>query len=61
MLFVVLYEPSFALEGVEVLDCPFVHFRGVLVFAGFEVYFRLDDVVERFRIAFGFRAGFLAV
>ena len=58
---VVLHEPSLALECVEILDGALVHLGGVLVLAGSEVDFGLDDVVERLGVAFGLGTCFLAV
>ena len=46
MLLIVLNEPSVILESIEIFHSLVIHFRRVLIFAGFEVDFRLYDVVK---------------
>ena len=53
VLFVVLYQPPFLLEHVEVVYCLVVHFGTVFVGTGSKIDFGLDDVVERFLISLG--------
>ncbi len=57
----VLNEPAIVAEGLEVFYRFVVYFGGVLVGSGSEVYFRLDYMVQRAWVAFGFGAGFFAV
>ena len=61
MFLVVLYEPAFVLEGLEVLDCLVVDLGVVLVGAVHKVNLGLYDMVERAGIAFGLGTGFLGV
>ncbi len=61
MFFFILHEPSALLERIEIFHGPVVDRRVVFVGAFGEIDFRLDDVVKRFRIAFGFCACFRAV
>ncbi len=61
MLLFVLNEPLVVLEDLEICHCAVIDLRRVFVLSGGKIYFRLDDVVERFRVALGFGAGFFAV
>ncbi len=56
VLFVILHEPAVFLESVEVFNSFVVNFSIMLVGAGFKVDFGLNDMVQRFGVAFRLRA-----
>ena len=61
IVFIVLHEPAFFLEFLEILYSFVVYFGVMFISAGFEINFGFDDVVERFGISFSFFASFFAV
>ena len=61
VLLVVSDEPAVGLESVEVLDRLVIHPGVMLIGARGEIDLRLDDMIERARIAFGLSSGLLAV
>ncbi len=61
LLFVVLYQPAFVLEHLEVLCGFLVDARVIFTCSLWKVDFRLDDVVKRLLVTFGFLTSLLAV
>ncbi len=61
LLLVVLHEPAVLLELVEILHGLFVDFGVMLVKPGFEIDFRLDDMIEGFGVALSLFAGLFGI
>ena len=60
-LLVVLHEPSFVLEHVEVLNCFLVHFGVMLVKTGFKINLGFDDMIKRLGITLCLGTGLFRV
>ena len=61
VLLVILLEPALLLEFVEVFHSLVVNLRVMFVKSGFEIDFRLDDMIEALFVSFGLFACFLTV
>ena len=61
VFFFIGHKPSVFLESAEVFHSLVINLGVMFISAGFKIYFRLDDVVERFGIPFSLFAGFFAV
>ena len=57
--FLVLLEPAVATEEIKLLPCCRIDLRIMLVRAFRKIDFRLDNMVQRHRVAFGFPTSFL--